>query len=257
MTGFIVGGKDIGGPENVSIVNFSSPGVVRFRNGKRGPSVHVSEVVLHETVTTSAKSTVDVLLQRGLGVHLIVGPDGVVAQHADLQDDVTWHGSQHNGASVGIEVVNPYEPRFLPKNGPWTACIEAPWCASQKDHDGVRRYVLPTPAQVEATALVVNWLTSAASAPLAIPQLWPGLQHTQRLAFGRVPADAHAAPGVHAHMYWDHADGAWLVLYAWLRFEAGLGPEEAYAAADLRATGASAKGVDLSDYFTQNPYLQS
>jgi hypothetical protein len=56
-------------------------------------------------------------------------------------------------------------------------------------------------------------------------------------------------------MYWDHADGAWLVLYAWLRLEAKLDSATAYGEAMRRATDASSAGVDLSDYFTADPFL--
>ena len=58
-------------------------------------------------------------------------------------------------------------------------------------------------------------------------------------------------------MYFGHADGAWLVLYSWLRMEAGLDPTEAHAQAVQRATGVHASGVVLDDYFAANPYLQS
>ena len=55
-----------------------------------------------------------------------------------------------------------------------------------------------------------------------------------------------ASPGIYAHHYFGHADGAWLVLYAWLRLEAGLDPAAAYEEAANRATGAKGS-VDVSD----------
>jgi hypothetical protein len=55
-----------------------------------------------------------------------------------------------------------------------------------------------------------------------------------------------SAPGVLAHQYFDHADGAWLALYAWLRIEAGLGAERAFEEAERRATGAHTS-ADVSD----------
>jgi hypothetical protein len=52
-----------------------------------------------------------------------------------------WHASQHNATSVGIEAVNPYDPKLMPPAGPWSKIIDAPWAAGGK-------YVVPTPAQV-------------------------------------------------------------------------------------------------------------
>ena len=40
-----------------------------------------------------------------------------------------------------------------------------------------------------------------------------------------------------AHQYFGHADGSMLVLYAWLRLEAGLAPDVAFEEAVKRATG--------------------
>ncbi len=88
----------------------------------------VAEVVVHETVTTSVASTVDVLQHRGLSVHLILGPDGVFTQHGDLASEVLWHaGPVHNGPSFGVEVVNPDYPKLLKKGLPWSRTIKAPW----------------------------------------------------------------------------------------------------------------------------------
>ena len=47
------------------------------------------------------------------------------------------------------------------------------------------------------------------------------------MALGRV-ADGAPAPGIWAHGHFQHADGAWPALYAWLRTEAGLPPCTAY-----------------------------
>ena len=44
----------------------------------------------------------------------------------------------------------------------------------------------------------------------------------------RIPGAERPGPGIYAHTYFNHADGAWLVLYSWLRLEAGMAPDEAY-----------------------------
>ncbi len=234
---FIVGGAEVEAPEGLRVRNFRAQGIARFPS--RGRLARVNELVLHETVTTSVASTVSVLEQQGLSVHLIVGPDGEITQHGDLAVDLLWHaGPHHNGASFGVEVVNPYEPSLCHAGPPWTRTIAAPWAFGG-------RYVLPTPAQAEAVASLVAWATSGSVPGLAIPRAWPGLAKGA-MALGRVPNVDRSAPGVLAHQYFDHADGAWLALYAWLRIEVGLDAERAFEEAVRRATEAHAS-ADVSD----------
>ncbi|OQX69643.1 MAG: hypothetical protein B6A08_04525 [Sorangiineae bacterium NIC37A_2] len=185
---------------------------------------------MHETVTRSVDSTIAVLKKRGLSVHLVMDADGALTQHGDLATDILWHASQHNGASFGVEVVNPYYPSYLKPGLPWSRVIKAPWA-----HKG--EYVLPTPAQAEAVAALVRWATSAPAPGIAVPRVWPGLRDG-RFALGLVDAAAKAPlPGVLAHQYFGHADGSMLVLYAWLPIEAGLAPDIAFEEAVKRATG--------------------
>jgi hypothetical protein len=247
--GIIVDGKELAGPPNVVVKNFlTDAGVFRFKNQAR-PAPKVTEVVVHETVTSSWAGTVAVLKQRGLGVHFIVDSDGTIYQHADLLQDEMWHASQHNPMSVGIETVNPFEPSLAPKNGPWKETIVAPWAVGGC-------YLLPTALQAESVCQLVNWLSSAEANPLTIPQLWPGMNDAHVLALGRVATcKTPPEPGILAHMYWDHGDGAWLVLYAWLRLEAGLDPVDAYAEATRLATGAKSTGVDLSIHYKNGVYI--
>jgi len=235
-TSFIVGGQVIEPPAGLAVANFRDDGVHRFVGQTRAGRA-VTEVVVHESVTRSAADTVSVLKRRKLGVHLIVAPDGGITQHGDLALDRLAHAGGHNGPSVGVEVVSPYYPQYLRDDLPWSRVIDAPWAHRC-------RYVLPTPEQAEATARLVGWLTSSA-AGLSIPRTWRGLEGT-RLAMGRVSDGDQRRPGVWAHHYFHHADGAWLVLYAWLRLEAGLTSCTAYEEAARRATGAR-RNVDVAD----------
>lgn len=237
-TCFVVAGRDVEAPAGLAVTNFRDTGVHRFVGQSRAGRP-VTEVVVHESVTRSAGETVAVLKRRKLGIHLIVAADGRVTQHGDLAHDRLAHAGGHNGPSVGIEVVSPYYPTYLRDGLPWSRVIDAPW-----GHRG--RYVLPTPEQAEATAKLVAWLTSPAAEGLSIPRRWIGLDGA-RLALGRVPGGDERRPGVWAHTYFHHADGAWLVLYAWLRFEAGLAPCAAYEEAVRRATG-TRRHVDLADF---------
>ena len=233
---FVVGGRSIEPPAGLDVRSFRHPDVHRF-SGRDRTGRAVTEVVVHESVTRSAADTVSVLKRRKLGVHLIVAPDGGITQHGDLALDRLAHAGGHNGPSVGVEVVSPYYPQYLRDDLPWSRVIDAPWA-----HHG--RYVLPTPEQADATARLVGWLTSSA-AGLSIPRTWRGLEGT-RLAMGRVSDGDQRRPGVWAHHYFHHADGAWLVLYAWLRLEAGLTSCTAYEEAARRATGAR-RNVDVAD----------
>jgi hypothetical protein len=232
----IVGGRDVEAP-SLRVRNFRDPEVVRFKGRSRVGRV-VDELILHETVTRSTAATVSVLVKRKLGVQLIVGPDGEVTQHGDLAHDRLAHAGGHNGPSVGIEVVNPYYPKYTSAKLPWQRVIDAPW-AHQK------RYVVPTPEQAEATTELVRFLTAGNIAGLAIPRAWRGLTGT-RLSMNRLVDGDVRKPGIYAHTYFHHADGAWLVLYSWLRVEAALSACDAYDEATGRATGVR-RYVELAD----------
>ena len=238
-TSFLVRGVPLPAAPALSVINFADPRVVRLL-GDRRPGRQVTELVVHETETWSAPDTVAVLQKRGLGVHLILGPDGQITQHGDLGDDVTWHAGNHNGRSVGVEVVNPIFERNLglyrrlyPRRPalPWTRTIAAGWL------DG-GSYVLPTPIQAEALARLVAWITSPAALGLEIPRRWIGISD-RRLAMRTVAGAQQPAPGIYAHSHIapPKQDGPWLVLYAWLRLEAAMEAGDAYEeAARVAAT---------------------
>jgi hypothetical protein len=234
---FIVAGRALPVPAGLDVRNFADPKVFKFE-GRSRAGQPVTELVIHESVTRSASSTVAVLKRRELGVHLVLAPDGRITQHGDLAHARLAHAGGHNGPSVGVEVVNPYYPYLLRDDLPWSRTIPAPWA-----HGGA--YVLPTPAQAEATAQLVAWLTSPAAEGLSIPRAWLGLSGG-RLRMGAVNGADQRRPGVYAHHYFAHADGAWLALYAWLRLEAGLEPNLAYEEATRRATNARGS-IDVSD----------
>lgn len=243
----IVAGERLAPPAGLSLTNFLSDDVHHFEGRARSASA-VNELIIHESVTRSTQSTISVLKRRALGVHLIIAPDGHVTQHADLATARLAHAGGHNGPSVGLEVVTPYYPSLLRKRSPWRRVIDAPWAHK-------RRYVLPTPEQAEATSLLIGWLTKQNSSSLNIPRDWIGQRRErgrERLSLGRVKGADERRPGVYAHHYFGHADGAWLALYAWLRLESGLPPCVAYEEAVTRATGAR-RSVDISDLIGSEP----
>ncbi len=227
INSFLVGGVPQTPSMGLNITNYIDPSVQRFRNQTRS-STSVNELIVHETVTRSVRDTVKVLNERGLGVHLIMGPNGEITQHGDLLDDLLWHASQHNPMSVGIEVVNPYYPKYLKAGMPWTKVINAGWA-----HKG--RYVVPTPKQAEAVARLIFWITSSKVKGLSIPRKWIGLSGN-RLAMEQVSGANRRNPGVYAHTYFNHADGSWLILYAYLRINKGRTQDQAYNEAIRLAT---------------------
>jgi hypothetical protein len=237
----VIAGQLFAPPEGLEVTNFLDPAVPCFK-ARRRAKTPVTELVIHETVTTSVNTTIEVLRRRKLGVHFIIGPNGAVTQHNDLALDRVAHAPPHNKRSVGIEVVTPYYPDYLGEGQPWKQVIDAKWAHK-------KRYVVPTLEQAEATSRLIDWLTSDAAIPLRIPCHWVGLKKN-RMAMGRLLTGRLPKPGVWAHTYFGHADGAWLILYSWLRIEAGLDPEDAYDEAVRRATG-NLRQVDLSDLITE------
>lgn len=229
-----------------------------FKNKVRAKPL-VSEIIVHETVTCSSLSTVKVLEPaspsnpggRGLGVHFIVDPSGLVYQHADLADETMWHATMHNEVSIGIETTNPVDPRYMPKNGPWSTIIDAPWAGG--------KYVVPTKEEAEAVANILGWCIKDGCPPeLQIPLTFIGLTDG-KMTLGRVQGATNLVPGIYAHHYFDHGDGAWLVLYSWLRLVASMDPDTAYDEAIKRATGVHiGGGADVSDLLPkaddENPY---
>jgi N-acetyl-anhydromuramyl-L-alanine amidase AmpD len=141
---FIVSGRAIEPPPGIDVLNFNDESVHRFR-GRDRTGEPVTELVIHESVTRSVADTVAVLKKRRLGVHLILDEHDRFTQHGVFANDRLAHASQHNGVSIGIEVVNPYCPKYLEPGMAWSAVIDAPWAHK-------KRYVLPTAAQAEAVA---------------------------------------------------------------------------------------------------------
>lgn len=243
MSGLVVRGVATSAPDSVTVRTFFEDGTLRFVS--KGWRSRATELVVHETVTRSVDSTIGVLKKRGLSVHLVLGPNGELTQHGDLASDVLWHaGPAHNGPSFGVEVVNPYYPRLLRKGLPWQRTIKAPWA-----HEG--QYVLPTPAQAEAVTALVRWATSAPTPGIEVPRRWPGLR-AGSFQLGPLAEASKALPGVLAHHYFGHADGAWLVLYAWLRLEVGISPDIAFEEAARCATGVL-RAADVRDLLPATP----
>ena len=73
-------------------------------------------IVLHDSVTRSAKSCFSVLEKRGLSTHYMIDEDGTIYQCADPSTRTTAHASAWNSRSIGIDMINLLSPRPLKKN---------------------------------------------------------------------------------------------------------------------------------------------
>lgn len=239
----IVGGQAIEAP-GLNVQSFAD-GLHRFSGRARARS-RVTATIVHETAGRTAAGTVSTLIQRGLGVHFIIGPEGIVYQHADLLEEMP-HCKGHNVGSIGIEIVSPYYPRVLRAGDPWSEVLEAPWA-----HEG--RYVVPTLAQLEATTRLVAWTASihADAEGLAVPADWPGLIG-RRFYLSPAKSLSSPKPGFYAHhQAGGHADGAFPALFTWLRIAASMTPQEAYDEARRRTKGARGF-VDVGDLMRARP----
>ena len=219
----------------VPVLTWEDDPLASPRLTKPGTRGLVDRLVVHETCDdVGAADTLATLRKRKLTVHMINDAHGQVTQHADLLTDIAQHAQELNGRSIGVECDNPYYPTWNRSRDVWTDVIDAPWAHALPNT--ARRYVVPTLETAESMAALIEYLTTASLPGIQIPRRWVGLKNG-RLSFSQAP---HATgPGIYAHQYTGHADGAWLVLYAYLRVECGFAPADARAEAVRLATGAS------------------
>ncbi len=191
-----------------SAANYLDDGEPRFnRRNRRSPLRHF---VLHETAGTTAEGCKRTLLAKKYGVQLILAPSGDLSCHGDLVRDVMTHGNQLNKTSIGIEVVNPYSPKY--SKPPWGPDDEIPaqwwtWCPK----GAPKRYVKPTEEQLVVIRILVPWLCNVLSIPYVFPtaDLGPG---KRKIKGWNVKPRAVPASGVVCHRdYSSHADGRYML----------------------------------------------
>lgn len=171
----------------------------------RGKGRVITQIVLHESVTNSRDATVKVLSARHLGVHFIVDTDGSVTQHVPVElacahAEGFGKPSEHNEASIAVEVVNPYYGGDL-------ACSWA--------HKG--KYNAPPQVQLESVWALIRGL----GVEIAFPA-----NDDRGFRWGRW-WNHEGAVGIMAHQRWAHADGLFVEHYCWARARGYL-PDAAY-----------------------------
>lgn len=179
--------------------------------------------VLHESVTTSVAATIRVLEAKrrrngyDYGVHFTLAADGHIHQHNDPVQHRLVHANQLNDSSAGIEITNPYNPKF--GGAPWTTVIPGPWWC-WKPRNAAKVYTLPTPAQLRAVAPLCRLLAEACpDLPLDFPTRALDRRHSR---IDRWSDGAKPAPGIVAHRdFASHADGRYPLEYVIARHSEG------------------------------------
>ena len=216
----IAGGQSLRVPDwltrAATMTNFRDDAEVRFSAYPR--TVPVTHLVLHETFTRTTAAAIRRLQERcersrrdgrnfgrGFrhGVHLIVGPDGHVSQHADLLNDRLVHANQLNATSVGVAVVNPYTGGATLH--PFTESVERRWWTWVPSR-APAMYTRPTDAQLRALEVLVPFLAELLpELPLRFPTAGLGARRRRIRDWSR---GARPDPGVVAHRdMTDETDG--------------------------------------------------
>ncbi len=182
----------------------------------------VSVFVFHESVTMSAAQTNRILDRKreksakagkkggkgyDYGIHLNLAPDGHISCHADLVRHRLVHAGQMNSNSIGLEVVNPYNPAY--GKSPFDKTIKGPWwCWKPKGRDKV--YTLPTPAQMRAFYPLIKFLTETID---TLPMEFPTAELGRRK--GRIDGwrdYKKTGSGIVAHRdFSSHSDGRYML----------------------------------------------
>ena len=179
-------------PVGMMLTNYLSDVVHHFPSRR---SIDPSEIVVHESVTSTWEVCVRVLARRHLGVHFMVHRDGSVTQHADGFKRMAHAGRKHNAHSIAVEVINSYYGKRAKKGD---TVIEARWA-----HKG--SYIVPPEPQMVASAALVKHLTDHIT---AIPLVFVGERDNGKIKMGRLPKhERRPHPGIWAHGYFAHADG--------------------------------------------------
>lgn len=206
----------------------------------------ISEIIFHEPATgLDSWSPSD--MDKPKGVHLSIERDGTIANHNDLVEFLHHAGEAHNKVSIGVEILNPVWNDIASTSNLPTIPVDWP------GREGVQPqgdYVLPTQAQCEAAASLVDLLTdpgaghgmASGAQGLAIPRQWFGRTNDGYFRMGnpRDVSDSLTVPGIWAHGHFGgaktHVDGYFVALYTLLRHEgqdsgARLSASDAYEAA--------------------------
>ena len=196
---------DVGG----TAVNYLDDREPHLANGlRKSPLV---TFVLHETSGNSASGCKKSLVEKHLGVHLILDKDGTISNHADLATEICWHAGQVNGVSIGMEVVNAYRPETAKDpHGPVVPAEWWTWCPKGQ----AKEYVAPTNEQMRVALALVPWLCDHLGIPVVFPTAGLNAKKPKITGWRKPPLgwSAKPGPGIAPHLAWSsHADGQYLL----------------------------------------------
>jgi len=181
----IIDGESVKLPESmlelgITASNYRDDNDIRFDQFEKRS--RVTSLVIHESVTMSSAQSNRLLMERreksaalghndgkgwDYGVHLNLAPDGHITCHADLVTHRLVHAKQLNDTSIGLMVVNPYNPAFAAP--PYDEVVIGDWwCWRPRNRH--RLYTLPTQQQMRAVVPLLKFLTETIeSLPLEFP----------------------------------------------------------------------------------------
>ena len=155
----------------ISVSNYIDDNEPYFKRSKRVKELR--NFVLHETCGNTARGCKNTLIRKNYGVHFILAPDGHLSCHGDLARDVMIHANQLNKYSIGIEVVNPYNPIFISKQNKdvFTNIIPARWWTwvPKKNGNKINEYICPTEMQMNVIYKFVPWVCNIVGIPFVFP----------------------------------------------------------------------------------------
>jgi hypothetical protein len=165
----------------------------------------VDSLVIHESDAPTAGITERALLDRKLSIHYIIDEDGDVTQYAE-HTEICQHAAPCNSKSIGIELAKrvnttPFSTHVVAPWLPWRRCVS-----------------MPEEAQMESLASLVDliihgtWIDGTKFEGVG----FGGLYVRDGAAYLPAHRDPEYEPGILAHCYWHHDDGALPVIALWL-----------------------------------------
>ena len=159
--------------------------------GKKRTKPPVS-IVLHDSITATAKACWSVLERRGLSTHYMIDEAGNVYECADPEKRTTFHASAFNNTSIGIDMIALLSPSQLKRdNAPnrerKKRLAERAWSAHKS-----KKVIDYTPEQKASLCLLVRHLCERFDIPFAAPE--------QLTGYGKkIEVEAREYQGVIAH----------------------------------------------------------
>jgi N-acetyl-anhydromuramyl-L-alanine amidase AmpD len=166
----IVGGEPLPAP-GCRVVPFTDPDGLSFVDRpvwrRRPPDSPVDLFVLHHDGCRSSRQCYDVLIERGLSVHLMLDRDGTIYQALDLLTAQAFHAGPVNARSVGVEICN---PELVERNDPDDPRPVMSLEVTNAGSAGARRQVLGFyPKQVEAVVSLARAISAIFRLPANLP----------------------------------------------------------------------------------------